>query len=78
MYLEKPADVLLMGPGPSPVHKRVLEAMGQHTLGHLDSEFLSIMNNTMELLRFVFETENQIIFPVSGNRQARGLEPPTC
>ncbi len=73
MYLEKPAEVLLMGPGPSPVHKRVLEAMSQHTLGHLDSEFLSIMNNAMDLLRFVFETENQITFPVSGTGSA-GME----
>ncbi len=73
MHLEKPAEVLLMGPGPSPVHKRVLEAMSQHTLGHLDPEFLSIMNEAMDLLRFVFETENQITFPVSGTGSA-GME----
>lgn len=51
MHLEKPAEVLLMGPGPSPVHERVLEAMGQHILGHLDPDFLSIMNEAMDLLR---------------------------
>ncbi len=73
MQLEKPAEVLLLGPGPSPVHKRVLEAMGQHTLGHLDPDFLSIMNSTMELLRYVFETKNQITFPVSGTGSA-GME----
>ncbi len=73
MQLEKPAEVLLMGPGPSPVHKRVLEAMGQHTLGHLDPGFLKIMNSTMDLLRFVFETNNQITFPVSGTGSA-GME----
>ena len=73
MHLEKPAEVLLMGPGPSPVHERVLEAMGQHTLGHLDPDFLSIMNEAMDLLRFVFETENQVTFPVSGTGSA-GME----
>lgn len=73
MQLEKPAEVLLMGPGPSPVHKRVLEAMGQHTLGHLDPDFLKIMNSAMDLLRFVFETNNQITFPVSGTGSA-GME----
>ncbi len=73
MQLEKPAEVLLMGPGPSPVHKRVLEAMGQHTLGHLDPDFLKIMNSAMDLLRFVFETNNLITFPVSGTGSA-GME----
>ncbi len=73
MKLAKPAEVLLMGPGPSPVHKRVLKAIGQHTIGHLDPDFLKIMNSAMDLLRFVFETKNQTTFPVSGTGSA-GME----
>ncbi len=73
MKLEKPAEVLLMGPGPSPVHNRVLKAIGQHTIGHLDPDFLKIMNRAMDLLRFIFETKNQTTFPVSGTGSA-GME----
>ncbi len=73
MQLKKPQEVLLLGPGPSPVHSRVLEAMGQHTLGHLDPDFFDIMDQTNNSLRFVFETNNQITFPVSGTGSA-GME----
>lgn len=73
MKLEKPEDVLLLGPGPSPVHPRILEAIGQHTLGHLDPDFLEITDRTCGLLRYVFETDNQITFPVSGTGSA-GME----
>ncbi len=73
MHFKKPQEILLLGPGPSPVHSRILEAMGQHTLGHLDPEFLDLMNQTTELLRYVFETENRITFPVSGTGSA-GME----
>ncbi len=73
MFLDKPEEVLLMGPGPSPVSRDVLAAIGEHTLGHLDSDFLEIMNKTSSLLRYVFETENEITFPVSGTGSA-GME----
>ncbi len=73
MHLKKPQEVLLLGPGPSPVHSQVLEAMRQHTLGHLDPDFLEIMNQTTNLLRYVFETANRITFPVSGTGSA-GME----
>jgi len=73
MFLPKPKEVLLMGPGPSPVSRDVLSAIGQHTLGHLDADFLDIMNETSSLLRYVFETENEITFPVSGTGSA-GME----
>ncbi len=73
MHLKKPQEVLLLGPGPSPVHSRVLEAMGQHTLGHLDPDFFDVMDQTNDFLRFVFETNNQITFPVSGTGSA-GME----
>ncbi len=73
MKLQKPQEVLLLGPGPSPVHPRILEAMGQHTLGHLDPDFLAVADQTNSMLRYVFETENQITFPVSGTGSA-GME----
>ncbi len=73
MHLKKPQEVLLLGPGPSPVHPRVLEAMGQHTLGHLDPDFFQIMDQTNNLLRLVFETKNRITFPVSATGSA-GME----
>jgi len=73
MQMKRPPEVLLLGPGPSPVHSRVLEALGQHTLGHLDPDFLEVMDQTSQLLRYVFETENQITFPVSGTGSA-GME----
>jgi alanine-glyoxylate transaminase/serine-glyoxylate transaminase/serine-pyruvate transaminase len=56
---------LLMGPGPSNVHPRVLAAMAQPVLGHLDPQFADIMDQTQALLRRVFETENRLTYPVS-------------
>jgi len=73
MKMKKPQDVLLLGPGPSPVHPRILEAIGQHTLGHLDPDFFAIADQTNSLLRYIFETNNQITFPVSGTGSA-GME----
>src|SRR3989475_10214296 len=55
-----PSPRLLLGPGPSLVHPRVLRAMSTPLLGHLDPEFLTIMNEVQALLRTVFQTENQI------------------
>jgi alanine-glyoxylate transaminase/serine-glyoxylate transaminase/serine-pyruvate transaminase len=66
---------MLLGPGPSDVHPRVLRAMGTPPLGHLDPEFLVIMNETQEMLRGLFQTKNQLTFPVSGTGSA-GME--TC
>lgn len=66
---------ILMGPGPSNVHPRVLKAMATPLVGHLDPEFLQIMNETQELLRKLFKTENRLTIPVSGTGSA-GME--TC
>ena len=55
--LSTPARTLL-GPGPSMVHPRVLTAMSHPVLGHLDPEFLQVMTDVQELLRYVFQTEN--------------------
>jgi alanine-glyoxylate transaminase / serine-glyoxylate transaminase / serine-pyruvate transaminase len=64
---------VLMGPGPSDVHPRVLQAMATPLLGHLDPAFLSIMNETMDLLRYVFATNNKLTVAMSGTGSA-GME----
>ncbi len=56
----------LMGPGPSDVAPRVLEAMARPTIGHLDPEFVRLMEEIKELLRYAFQTANEVTFPVSG------------
>jgi len=61
---------LLLGPGPSPVHPRILEALGRPTVGHLDGQFLAVMDDVNERLRRVFGTENALTFPVSGTGSA--------
>jgi alanine-glyoxylate transaminase/serine-glyoxylate transaminase/serine-pyruvate transaminase len=64
-----------MGPGPSEVHPRVLRAMSTPLVGHLDPEFLVIMNETRDMLREVYRTKNELTFPVSATGSA-GME--TC
>jgi alanine-glyoxylate transaminase/serine-glyoxylate transaminase/serine-pyruvate transaminase len=56
----------LMGPGPSDVHPRVLAAMARQTIGHLDPAFVGMMDELKELLRYAFQTANDVTFPVSG------------
>jgi len=68
-----PNERILMGPGPSPVPHRVLRAMAAPTLGHLDPQYLAIMDHTCALLREVFRTKNALTFPVSGTGMA-GME----
>ncbi|MED0758041.1 alanine--glyoxylate aminotransferase family protein [Aneurinibacillus thermoaerophilus] len=74
MYKElNPPSRILMGPGPSDVHPRVLKAMAMPLVGHLDPSFLQIMNETMELIRMVFETKNKLTLSMSGTGSA-GME----
>ncbi|MBI2877377.1 MAG: alanine--glyoxylate aminotransferase family protein [Candidatus Tectomicrobia bacterium] len=68
---------ILLGPGPSDVHPRVLKALSTPLVGHLDPDFLKLMNETMALLRFVFQTENRLTLPVSGTGSA-GMEACLC
>lgn len=68
-----PAERILLGPGPSPVPQRVLRAMSAPTLGHLDPQYLAILDETCEMLRQVFQTKNLLTFPVSGTGMA-GME----
>ncbi len=69
----KPSSRLLLGPGPSMVHPRVLRAMSTPLLGHLDPEFLIIMNEVQAMLRAVFQTENPFTIAISGTGSA-GME----
>ena len=68
-----PSPRLLLGPGPSMVHPRVLRAMSTPLLGHLDPEFLVIMNEVQGMLRAVFQTQNQFTIAISGTGSA-GME----
>ena len=70
-----PGTRVLMGPGPSDVPARVLQAMSAPCIGHLDPYFLSVMDETQRLLRFLFQTENALTIPVSGTGSS-GME--TC
>lgn len=64
---------VLMGPGPSTVPPRVLEAMARPTLGHLDPVFLALMDEIRDRLQAVFRTRNQMTLAVSGTGSA-GME----
>jgi alanine-glyoxylate transaminase/serine-glyoxylate transaminase/serine-pyruvate transaminase len=68
-----PAERILMGPGPSSVPHRILRALSAPTLGHLDPQYLAIMDESCEMLRQVFRTKNALTFPVSGTGMA-GME----
>jgi len=64
---------MLMGPGPSDVNPRVLDAMARPTIGHLDPRFLEILNELRAMLQAVFRTENELTLAVSGTGSA-GME----
>ena len=55
-----------MGPGPSNVHPRVLDAMARSTISHLDPKFIELMDEIKELLKYAFQTKNKVTFAVSG------------
>ena len=62
-----------MGPGPSDVHSRVYRALSTQLVGHLDPEFLAIMDNLQSMLRTVFRTENRVTIALSGTGSS-GME----
>ena len=68
-----PPRRILLGPGPSDVHPRVLAALAQPLVGHLDPAFIALMDETKALLRRVFQTTNELTIPISGTGSA-GLE----
>lgn len=63
----------LMGPGPSDVSPRVLSAMARPTIGHLDPEFIRMMDETKGMLKNLFKTNNELTMPVSAPGSA-GME----
>ncbi|HUY87571.1 MAG TPA: alanine--glyoxylate aminotransferase family protein [Pirellulales bacterium] len=70
--LNPPVRVLL-GPGPSEIHPRVLQALAAPTIGHLDPYYLSLMNDMQRMLRAVFRTENAMTMAISATGSA-GME----
>ena len=62
----KPIKRILMGPGPSNVHPQVLEAMSKAPLGHLDPQFIELMDDIKSLLKYTFKTESDSTFILSG------------
>lgn len=62
-----------MGPGPSNVNSRTLLAMARPTIGHLDPEFLKLMDGIADQLRVVFGTKNELTIPISGTGSS-GME----
>ena len=66
-------DRLLMGPGPSNPYPEVVAAFSQPLLGHLDPEFLRVLDETCDQLRNVFSTTNPLTLPISGTGSA-GME----
>lgn len=70
--LEPPAR-LLLGPGPSNVHPRVLGALGTPIVGHLDPAYLQIMDATRRMLQYGFQTESELTLPISATGSA-GME----
>jgi alanine-glyoxylate transaminase/serine-glyoxylate transaminase/serine-pyruvate transaminase len=61
---------LLLGPGPANVHPRVLAAMSTPPVGHLDPSFLALMNEVKDLLRYAWQTDNELTIAVSGTGSA--------
>ena len=67
------SERVLMGPGPCNPYPEAVAALGRPMLGHLDPEFIALLDETNEMLRMAFGTENQLTFPISGTGSA-GME----
>lgn len=68
-----PPQRTLMGPGPSDVSPRVLAALSRPTIGHLDPQFITLMDEIKSLLQYAFKTRNELTLPVSAPGSA-GME----
>src|SRR5512139_870287 len=64
---------VLLGPGPSMIHPRVLRVMATPMLGYMDPQYLEVMDDVQELLRMVFQTTNSLTLAISGTGSA-GME----
>lgn len=69
----RPTARILLGPGPSNVHPRVMKAMMSPVIGHLDPDFVKVMEDLKRLQRAVFRTQNEMTFPASGTGSS-GME----
>src|SRR5882757_11568715 len=67
------SERLLLGPGPSNPYPEAVAALTRPVLGHLDPEFLALLDETMDRLRSVFRTKNALTLPISGTGSA-GME----
>ncbi len=70
---ERNLEIHLHGPGPSDVPAAVLRAISAATIGHLDSEFIKIMDEAQAMLRILYQTENRMTIPISGTGSS-GME----
>ncbi len=61
---------LLLGPGQSNAHPRLLGVLGMRKVGHIDPTFLELMNEVQQLLRYAWQTDNALTIPVSGTGSA--------
>ncbi|MEP4102346.1 alanine--glyoxylate aminotransferase family protein, partial [Paraglaciecola sp.] len=68
-----PPNRILMGPGPSDVYPQVLHALARPTIGHLDPEFVALMDEVKALLQYAFQTKNELTMPISAPGSA-GME----
>ena len=68
-----PPSRILMGPGPSDVHPRILNAMAKTTISHLDPSFIDMMDEIKKMLQYAFMTENALTMPISAPGSA-GME----
>src|SRR3954453_6998657 len=68
-----PPPRILLGPGPSEIHPRVLEALAKPTVGHLDPYYLELMNGMQQMLRELLRTKNEMTMAISGTGSA-GME----
>ena len=72
----QPPQKVLLGPGPSSVHPRVLQALALPVMGHLDPAFFQVMDDVCEMLRQVFHTKNVMTVPISST--GTGAMETTC
>lgn len=61
---------LLLGPGPSNADPAVVAAMNRQPIGHLDPAYLTLMDEVKELLRYAWQTDNELTYPVPGTGSA--------
>lgn len=69
------SESVLMGPGPTNVHPRILKAMSQQIIGHLDEQYVQMSHEISDMLRHIFQTRNEMTIAISGPGSA-GME--TC